>query len=77
VGGEESSLDLPAGSLAFTFCQVPVILHGSGPPRLVVTRADGSCQETAGLALDAAASSALFGRTGSVRRVDAHLGPPQ
>jgi hypothetical protein len=73
-GGRDEALDLPAGSLAFTFCQVPVVLHGAGPPRLVLTRADGTQQTAEGLALDAAATGVLFGRTGAVRRLDVHLG---
>ena len=74
LGGVMATLDVPAGSLAFTFCQVPVVLTAAGPGRIVVTRADGTRQELEGLTLDAASTQALFARTGEVRRLDVDLG---
>ena len=70
VAGHERTLTLPAGSLAFTFCQTPVTyVRTSGPARVTVTRAVGSEETFSGDALDTALSRAVFGRTGEVRAV--------
>jgi hypothetical protein len=70
VAGARRTIPLPAGTLGYTLCQVPVVLHRDGPARLVVNGGT----EIAGLELDAATSAAIFCRTGAVTRVDAHLG---
>jgi hypothetical protein len=74
VGGGEASLAPPACSLAFTLCQVPVVIQASETRRLEITRADGSREESAALALDAKTSREIFDRTGTVSRIDVHLG---
>jgi hypothetical protein len=70
LDGQQRSLDLDSGTLAFTACQVPVIEHQSGPQRIKITRADGSINSIQALALDAETSAAVFERTGAVRRLD-------
>ena len=70
LDGQQRSLDLDSGTLAFTTCQVPVIEHQSGPQRIKITRADGSINSIQALALDAETSAAVFERTGAVRRLD-------
>jgi hypothetical protein len=67
---QQCSLDLEPGTMAFTTCQVPLVAHQSGPPRIEITRADGSCSTVEELNLDAATSAAVFERTGAVRRMD-------
>lgn len=70
----ELSLSLPAGSLAFTYCGVPIVYHRSaGSPRIQCSGPAGS-QEIAGFTLDAATSAEIFHRTGRVTRLDIHLG---
>ena len=69
-----SGLDLGPGTLAFTTCQVPVVVHRSAPPRVQVTFADGSSREVEGLSLDAETSAAIFGRTGVVKRLEVFFG---
>jgi len=71
---QERSLELGPGTLAFTFCQTPVVAHRSGPARVEVSRADGFHHTEEGLELDAATSSAVFERTGAVRRLDVFFG---
>jgi hypothetical protein len=67
------SLALPAGSLAFTFCQVPVVYRrtdAQGATFSVVAHlADGSSVEGVDGTLDARVSELLFRRTGDVVRV--------
>jgi hypothetical protein len=74
VQGQPRTLDLEKGTFAFTLCQVPVVVHRSGPPGIRVTGPAGSTQAVANLRLDAALSSALFERTGRVQRLDVWLG---
>ncbi|HVO13514.1 MAG TPA: hypothetical protein VMX54_22430 [Vicinamibacteria bacterium] len=66
LSGRTQSLELPAGSLGFTLCQVPVVLHRSGPARIVLTASDGSTRTVDGLELDAETSAALFDRRGTL-----------
>jgi len=68
VGGQDLQLDLPADSVAFTFCQVPVVYEEVGEgPWLKATLADGTDRHVDGAALDADLSAEIFGRTGKVR----------
>lgn len=73
----EQTLTLPAGSLAFTFCQVPVVyrrLDAPGSTMTVVAHlADGTRVEGVDGALDAEISARLFRRTGDVVRVDVEM----
>jgi hypothetical protein len=69
LAGRTQSLDLPAGSLGFTLCQVPVVLHRSGPARIELTTDDGSTRTVAGLELDEGTSAALFDRSGRLTHV--------
>jgi hypothetical protein len=73
VDGIRQSLDLEAGSLAFTICQVPVVVHENGDGEIEIAAADGFSRIQAGLRLDADTSRAIFARTGVVRRLDVRL----
>jgi hypothetical protein len=70
LDGQQRSLNLDPGTLAFTTCQVPVVAHQSGPQRIVITRRDGSRFSVEALALDAETSADVFERTGAVCRLD-------
>ncbi len=69
VSGAERLLDLPAGSLVFTFCQVPVRYERGSAIAVSVERADGSSESFAGSALPPEVSAEVFRRTGSVRAI--------
>jgi hypothetical protein len=73
--GRRQRLELPAGSLAFTLCQVPVVYHLGEPRRLAITGADGAVRELPGDTLDAAGSAALFERSDQVARIDVWTSP--
>jgi len=75
VDGERVSIDLPPGTLAFTYCQVPVVYHLADDPRIEWTRSDGTVAAVAGDTLDRDCSAAIFERTGAIRRVDVHTTP--
>ncbi|MFY9854686.1 MAG: hypothetical protein WAK26_12495, partial [Terracidiphilus sp.] len=70
LDGQQRSLDLEPGTLAFTTCQVLVVAHQAGPQRIEITRAEGSRYSVETLTLDAETSAAVFERTGAVRRMD-------
>jgi hypothetical protein len=66
-------LRLSPGSLAFTYCQVPVVYRWAREDRLVVSLADGSEVRLAELCLDAATSRSVFSRDAKVGRITVHL----
>ncbi|KQY23082.1 hypothetical protein ASD16_10885 [Cellulomonas sp. Root485] len=77
VTQQEHRVALPAGSLAFTFCQVPVVYRrADGPgatPTVVAHLSDGSSVCGVDGTLDADVSARLFRRTGDVVRVDVEV----
>ncbi len=73
--GRRQRIELPAGALAFTLCQVPVVYHLGAEPRLSVTEAGGATRALAGDTLDEATSAALFERSGVLRRIDVWTAP--
>jgi hypothetical protein len=72
-GATNGPVDLAVapGQLAFTFCQVPIVIHADGTePAIRVTDADGAEHVRSGLALDRATSKQIFERSGAIVRVD-------
>ncbi len=87
--GSDAHLDLAAGTMGYTLCQVPVVLHRTGDGRVEVTRVEVtrvapqagkasaveiSAVEVTGRVLDEAASAAIFDRSGEIARLDVFLG---
>jgi hypothetical protein len=66
---------LPAGALAYTFCQVPVVvqLAPEAAPGITVHLAEGRTVAVAGHRLDAAHSADIFSRDGVVQRLTVEL----
>jgi hypothetical protein len=76
VRGRETTLELPAGSLAFTFCQVPVVYQLTrDEPWIRVTGRDGTLSVRPGDRLDATHSQALLDRSGAITQID--VGVPE
>jgi hypothetical protein len=75
LAGRRGRLELPAGSLAFTLCQVPLVYHLGEAPRISVTLAAGPARAFEGDRLDEATSAALFSRSGLLQRVDVWTTP--
>jgi hypothetical protein len=67
--GAAHEVELPTGSFAFTFCQVPVVVRRSERTHVSVERADGTVTEADGATLDAATSAEVFERRGTVTRI--------
>ena len=76
LAGRERSIALHPGELAFTYCQVPVVVGEGKFDRLRLRLVDGSRVVSHELSLDTAASHKVFGRTGDIVRIDVTLGRP-
>ena len=74
--GKQGTLNLQKDTMAFTYCQVPVVAHRSGPQGIRVTFASGTSHLVDGLRLDAALSAAIFDRLGTIQRLDVFYGLP-
>jgi hypothetical protein len=64
--GKHEEIELPERCIAYTICQVPVILQASDEPRLEVHFSDGSIQQINGYVLDSVNSEHIFQRDGSI-----------
>jgi len=73
VNGDWQSLELRAGELAYTICQVPVVLRSGGQPGIRLQYVDGSTLQLAGLTLDEADSRHIFERYGVVQHLVVHV----
>jgi hypothetical protein len=69
VAGVPRRLHLPPGSLAFTYCQVPIVYRLARETGLEILRADGTSECAVEPCLDVATSRSIFERTGQIRRV--------
>ena len=73
VQGNAAELKLEAGSLCFTYCQVPIVYELAKENELEVVMNDGTVSKSKSLNLDLLMSEKLFGRTGEIVRIIAHV----
>ena len=73
--GQEQQLDLPAGSLGFTYCQVPVVYRLSDKRGITLFYRDGAARDQDGLEMSQEDSARVFGRSGEVIRIEVRLQP--
>ncbi|MEL7147066.1 MAG: hypothetical protein AAFO69_11905, partial [Bacteroidota bacterium] len=73
VSGEHVAVELEANSLAFTYCQVPVVYKLSDSEQVTVIYQDGNEELMKGLVIDQAISQQIFNRTGEVRSIIAGI----
>ncbi len=69
IAGEAQTLALSPGSLAFTFCQVPVIYQRGSDSQIVVVFENDHSQELPGMHLDAGTTQHILQRDGQIRSV--------
>jgi hypothetical protein len=69
VRGQRQSIDLPAGSLAYTFCQVPIVYVAGDEQEITVLYTDGRVHETAGHDLNPEASQHILRRDGRIQQL--------
>ncbi len=73
VQGNAIELALDEKSLCFTYCQVPIIYRLADANSLELVLKNGSVVRSNNLSLDLPMSKNVFGRTGEVVRIIAHL----
>ena len=73
VDGKPQTLVLAAGTLAFTYCQVPIVYRRDEQESLTLYLLDGTVQELSGSVLDTGLSREIFARSGKIVRVDVSL----
>jgi len=75
VQGEQEQLEVPKGSIAYTICQVPILLQLSDKPSIQVYRSDGNTQRINGYVLDLENSKHIFLRDGIVHLLVVSIPP--
>jgi hypothetical protein len=73
--GEEQNLQLVKDSLAFTYCQIPVVYHRSDREEIEIHLSDGTTVTISGLNLGADHSIQVFERSGAIDRIEVWLSP--
>jgi hypothetical protein len=69
AAGRDRSWDLPAGTLAFTYCATPVCYELGERASIAIDRASGAVDQGEGAELPPAESQAIFARDGSISRL--------
>jgi hypothetical protein len=69
VHGETEQIELPARSIAYTICQVPVVLQASEEQCIELHFSDASIQQINGYVLDSTNSKHIFQRDGAVHHL--------
>jgi hypothetical protein len=75
ANGQEEQIELSAGSMAYTICQVPILLQVSDKPGIHVHLSDGGLQQIDGHVLDLANSRHIFQRDGMVHHLVVSIPP--
>ena len=75
LAGNQQSIDLQAGQLGFTYCQVPVVYSLADKTSIVIEFADGSEKAISGDTIDAETSLSIFDKTGEVVKINVALQP--
>jgi hypothetical protein len=73
VNQEKKHCSLSKGSLAFTYCQVPILYHLAEKSGIEVRDREGNISKRDSLILDSEISSKVFGRTGHVMQIDVFI----
>lgn len=77
VAGMAQRMTLPAGTLAFTFCQTPIVYQQGTAPQIEVIGQDGRSTTHSGSRLDMATTQHIFNRDGQVKRLLVTLAMPR
>jgi hypothetical protein len=75
VHGQQQTLELKAGSLAYSICQTPIVLESDSQTGITVHLTDGAPQRIEGNRLDAINSRHIFQRDGVVHHLTVSLVP--
>ena len=69
VQGQDAAWEMPAGTLAFTYCQVPVCYRLAEKTSIEIERADGKRESHPANHLTLADSTSIFARDGQIARL--------
>ncbi len=69
IAGEREQMDLPAGTIAYSICQVPIILQASDDRCIQIFFNDGSILQVNGYIMDSENSRHVFQRDGSIHHL--------
>ena len=69
VDGQQQQLAMDAGCMAYSICQVPMVLRNSNEESIEVHRVDGIIQRIDGHVLDSVSSRHVFQRNGAVHHL--------
>ncbi len=72
---QQHEIALEKDTLAFTYCQVPVIYKRSNQEKIMIMSNDGTEKRFDGIALDQTTSENIFNRSGVVKQVMVHINP--
>ena len=75
IVGEQQSVELAAGQLGFTYCQVPVVYSLADKTSISISYADGTQNNLSGDSIDAQTSMSIFDKTGEVCKIEVALKP--
>jgi len=67
------SIIIPTNSLAFTYCQVPIIYHISDKDCLEIILKDETSFKIGALTIDHKTSDKIFKRTGDIVQINAYV----
>ncbi len=67
------SITIPSNSLAFTYCQVPIIYHISDKDHIEIIFKDGTSSKIDALVIDLKTSEKIFKRTGDIVQINAYI----
>jgi hypothetical protein len=73
VESQSKTLHLEAGSLGFTYCQIPVVYKLAEENKLEVISKEGESTVNKSLSLDAKTSSLAFMRSGSIQQINVYI----
>ena len=75
INGDQQVVELCAGQLGFTYCQVPVVYSLAEQTSITISFADGSSSSIDGHQIDAETSMQIFDKTGAVAKLEVALNP--
>jgi len=73
VTGQPATIEVPKGSLAFTYCQIPVVYTLSEKGLMTLEYNDGKRRSSEQMHLSSRDSTKVFRRTGEIRKIEVHI----
>jgi hypothetical protein len=73
VMSQPATIEIPKGSLAFTYCQIPVIYTISEKALMTLNYNDGKVKSSEQMHLNSLDSAKVFKRTGEIRQIEVHV----